>query len=41
MTARTGAFVVLGSAFVWLWVGVSGLVMPWRAIAGGIGVVAH
>ena len=40
MTARRGAFVVLAFALVWLWVGASALAMPWRAVAGGVGVVA-
>jgi hypothetical protein len=40
MTARRGAFVVLAFALVWLWVGTSTLAMPWRAVIGGVGVVA-
>ena len=37
MTARGGAFVVLGFACVWLWVGATALPMPWRAVVGAFG----
>ncbi len=40
MTARMGAFVVLGFAFVWLWLGASAQPMPWAAVIGVIGAVA-
>jgi hypothetical protein len=40
MTARRGTIVVLGFALVWLWVGTSGLATPWRAVVGGVGLVA-
>lgn len=39
MTARGGGFVVLAFATWWLWVGASGLPMPWRAVAFTLGGV--
>jgi len=38
MSARGGALVALGFAFVWLWVGAGALAMPWRAAALVVGV---
>lgn len=40
MTPRGGAVVVLVFATVWLWLGVTALPMPWRAIVGAFGCVA-
>jgi hypothetical protein len=37
MTARGGSFVVFAFATWWLWVGASGLPMPWRAVAFAVG----
>lgn len=38
MTARIGAFVVVGFAAVWLWIGARALPGPWPVIVGVIGV---